>query len=628
MNKEDDYYMNRQDHFIIISVESRKGGVGKTTVVLNLAKLLMDYYHVLVLDVDVTGTSINAIQNTNVWGKSAKLLTDTKGGAINLLQLFKEQYLTGNYQISFSESGDTKAIKVYSDYVNVIGSELYSEDGSMLYDPSIIFDEIHDYWLLDMIRNVSRSFANVFNDEKNSIIILDNSPGYVGLGKSIHDLLTDMGPDRGKFLSVSSLDIQDIDSCLKAIRNIHLLTSEKENGASFFHDSEKEDLSTLQIGSVAHETFDRLAIGDKELAYYAEKRQQKTDVADYQAIVFNKVPLHVKNGTLVYQYGNKKNEALSDIFDALCGDNPKQMMIPYDESIHYQFFKKNLYMANPVLEVKYKNLEKQLDSLIQRADKLDAHLHNNEWRKMAYLLYTLNRDLGRLPDSLNELGFYNQASHINPEWFPESVFRAMFRNLQDMRLISSNRVFYFQPFLSREFKFEQVINFDYLESFPVIKCAVKSILVVLNSYIKSKEGLLELSDCVEKILMRCLKEGIPKDVNPSWFFIHVASSLANDAYDSQQQFQLSFLEALARVMDLSEDISIICASIWPYIRNADSGTVSEANVSWVVDKKIITKDYTLEKAKDKIYEEFSNSDYMEIVRQVIYPIIVRWRLLE
>ena len=54
MNKEDDYYMNRQDHFIIISVESRKGGVGKTTVVLNLAKLLMDYYHVLVLDVDAS----------------------------------------------------------------------------------------------------------------------------------------------------------------------------------------------------------------------------------------------------------------------------------------------------------------------------------------------------------------------------------------------------------------------------------------------------------------------------------------------------------------------------------------------------------------------------------------------
>lgn len=42
------------------SIESRKGGVGKTTVALNLgAKLLEVGYKVLLLDCDITGTSIS-----------------------------------------------------------------------------------------------------------------------------------------------------------------------------------------------------------------------------------------------------------------------------------------------------------------------------------------------------------------------------------------------------------------------------------------------------------------------------------------------------------------------------------------------------------------------------------------
>ena len=48
----------------IISVESRKGGVGKTTVALNIGYLLKDKCHVLLLDIDITGTSIKAVQES------------------------------------------------------------------------------------------------------------------------------------------------------------------------------------------------------------------------------------------------------------------------------------------------------------------------------------------------------------------------------------------------------------------------------------------------------------------------------------------------------------------------------------------------------------------------------------
>ena len=43
----------------IYSVESRKGGLGKTTIALNLSKALIDKrYDVLLIDCDITGTSV------------------------------------------------------------------------------------------------------------------------------------------------------------------------------------------------------------------------------------------------------------------------------------------------------------------------------------------------------------------------------------------------------------------------------------------------------------------------------------------------------------------------------------------------------------------------------------------
>lgn len=620
--------MAKNDDYIIVSVESRKGGVGKTTIVLNLAKLLREYYHVLVLDVDVTGTSINAIQNTSVWQKSVKLLRDDKGLSINLLKFFKDQYLTGSYNMRFSGKAEADSIHVYDDYVNVIGSELYSENGALLYDPSIIFDEIHDYWLLDMIRKVAVSFSDSFDDEKKTLIILDNSPGYVGLGKSIHDMLTDMGPKRGKFLSVSSLDIQDIDSCLKAIKNIHTLTQDKEKGASFFHETINNDLSVLKEGSVEQETFDRLAIGDEALSYYAESKQNAAVIDDYQALVFNKVPLNVKNSTLVYKYSNETNKELWDVFTTVCHGNPHAYMIPYDESIHYQFFKSNLVYPKPIEDTKHERLDRQIESLKKRSQKLDEYFHNDEWRRIAYTLTTLNRDLGRLPESLSEIGLFDQASHINPAWFPESVFRTMFRQLQDMGIVSNNRDFYFPFFLPREFMFERYAKLDYLTEYPEVACAVKAIFVVLEGFLKKNErGLPVAYTMADNILKRYLPKDVSKNVKLGQYFMSCASDLQHDIYSLEKNFQIAFLETLARVMDLSDDITIICDSISSFNRSSfDNEAQRDANASWVVDKKIITKEYDFEKAQKTIRKELADSDYMAIVRQVLEPIVARWEL--
>ena len=58
-----------KDNCLLVSVESRKGGVGKTTAALNLARILLEKkgYAVLFLDVDITGTNATDALDSPFW---------------------------------------------------------------------------------------------------------------------------------------------------------------------------------------------------------------------------------------------------------------------------------------------------------------------------------------------------------------------------------------------------------------------------------------------------------------------------------------------------------------------------------------------------------------------------------
>ena len=54
--------------YYVFSIEYRKGGVGKTTAALNLAKVLLDWkFEVLFLDVDITGTNVSDALDSPFW---------------------------------------------------------------------------------------------------------------------------------------------------------------------------------------------------------------------------------------------------------------------------------------------------------------------------------------------------------------------------------------------------------------------------------------------------------------------------------------------------------------------------------------------------------------------------------
>ena len=152
----------------IFSVESRKGGVGKTTVALNLAKALTrKKYDVLLIDCDITGTPITkATLHSSFWkkdvvvayenkeieegnrknGKNEQINNSTESKPYNLLEFFEKTYLKG----LILENKIIEGLDYDPQKIHLIGSEIYDNDGNLIIDPRYLLDDLHSYWFLDL----------------------------------------------------------------------------------------------------------------------------------------------------------------------------------------------------------------------------------------------------------------------------------------------------------------------------------------------------------------------------------------------------------------------------------------------------------------------------------------------
>ena len=276
---------------VYISIESRKGGVGKTTTALVLAEtLLSEGFQVLMVDMDIVGTTIDSafINAGGNFIHEVKL----NGEAVNLVHLFKEVFMAGKNVPSFaleSEHKD-KAFSYAMNRCNFIGSNIYdSTSGTKpLEDPRILYDAFHAYWLLEFVKGISLSFNDTIGKSKKVAIILDNSPGFSSIENVIHDYLTDLGPEKGKVLLVSTIDTQDIEACRQSKNVIQTLFDDKVAAGKYYRSMRERGEGQKRETQAFESVWNSLcASGGQEPEYHTHDHEVDSP---FVSVLVNKVP--------------------------------------------------------------------------------------------------------------------------------------------------------------------------------------------------------------------------------------------------------------------------------------------------------------------------------------------------
>ncbi len=227
---------------VIISVESRKGGVGKTTAALSAAKVLAENgYAVLFLDCDITGTSITDYAESPIWKDSIFVLKNNNK-AINLLNIFNQYFKTKEMDEMKFESNEIADLIRMKKFI-AIGSCIFESkedfpidpkkeldnltvndvDSIDVYDDLVTTDCFHSSVFVEFLKDLIGCFSNFVNRLKENFpiaIVIDNSPGYIGLSPSIHDWLLKIGPQEGKFLIITSPDSPDVSATKQLVQQI------------------------------------------------------------------------------------------------------------------------------------------------------------------------------------------------------------------------------------------------------------------------------------------------------------------------------------------------------------------------------------------------------------------------
>ncbi|GHU13875.1 hypothetical protein FACS189441_2260 [Betaproteobacteria bacterium] len=435
----------------IISVESRKGGVGKTTAALNLSALLVERgYKTLLLDVDITGTSIEGSYNSAFWkGKINSIKQNKKD--INLLKIFHDVFLQGKGLPKFSfENGSSNKVDIFNseskndfiisaNKINIFNSEIYNDDLSLICDPRILFDELHSFWLIDMIESLCDSFAACMNDEK-TVIVLDNSPGYVGLGKAIHDWLTDIGPDCGKFLTISSLDVQDLNSCLNAIQAIENIVDKKFEGAKYYRQLKDLESSIEEPSKESKKFFLKLATNEAKngrYQYFKTENLNRPELPSYQSLIINKAPREIKSDTLHYDVykslkGDDKKREVFQTFSGEQRDRKPQNVVYFDNYIHFQFVEPFIEKVRYDRNREYSSLKRYFTRIEKEIEENQHREIENSYSKFLNTIDNYENTLSKLLGRLMETGYDNIVRLVEERWHPRTPLiktQQIFENL-------------------------------------------------------------------------------------------------------------------------------------------------------------------------------------------------------
>ena len=609
---------------------------------MNLGSLLKDRFHVLVLDIDITGTSISAIQKSRFWKSETYLLSYHSGDIINLLQYFTRSFLTGEKRLEFTTSGDDRKVLVKDGAVNVIASELYGDDADMLYDPSLLLENLHVYWLTKMIIQICESFSACFSDRK-SVIILDNSPGFVGLGKAVHGILTDIGPNRAKFLTVSSLDIQDIESCVKSAYIIHNEYKNKLYGAHYPETQRGDEDFYAQV---------QLS-GTTEYEYY-KINETEAPVSLYQGIIVNKVAKGIVDGRRPYDFDRYQTTPLSSFYSLLFSDGVKGYLVPFDSVLLTQFY--GVYGEEQIPHKKNQSILKQRIATIEGQIRL---LEESSPESLPYDLLRrangLDRTIDTLKGALIACGYEIIAAKFNSDWSPVSPLRSLIDVLKKLGVTSESFELYVpkRERMKKEIQLYKEITayssisnekFFALEWFVSAVASVACELSFCYSNASARNVRREGDDSWENERKKWAKrvsnslllwmnniielyDSSSGDIKLPAFILsyHASSSdyLLKTIHGSDEFVWLT-KESISRLMDVPSDMRTLLNTIRSITVNNDGRFSLDVDFVQFLDDKIITKRYDYNQAKAIMSNVLRDSDYMAAFKEVLNRIIINW----
>lgn len=630
----------------LISVESRKGGVGKTTAALNLGYLLKEKYHVLLLDIDITGTSISAIQKSLFWMNETVLLK--KGEEpINLLQYFANTFLKGEDLFEFTVEEVPDKVQVKNSGINVIASELYGEDALLLYDPSLLLENLHVYWLTKMITGVCERFEQSFDDGKPSVIILDNSPGFVGIGKAVHDIMTDIGPERAKFLTVSSLDIQDLESSLKSVYSLHQEYLDKLNGAHYPETQKGDEKFYAQV---------QLS-GETEYVYY-KNAHQEANLSSYQGLIINKVAKNIIEGRTQYGYQSNLTDRLKGVFNQLYDGHVKEYQVPFDNVLLTQFY--------GVFEDKGNWEKPNQTALKKRLSTIEGQIKGLDYLNAETLPYALLRransfekSIDALKGSLIACGYEVIASKFRQEWSPMEPVRRMVDVLKRMGFTSEGfelyvpkndrmqrEMEYFHSMVSRgvEYSIEQNQEKVWLAA------AVASLACELSFCFSNKVLWNNTRAWNNDAPWGDNKEHWVRIVNDALYDWMVSIADSYSMYQGERlslaayvirpeaegcdnslreifnndEFVASLKDSVSRLIDLGSDMQTLINLIRTITIFNEGSFSPDVDFVQFLNHKIVEKRYDYYQAKERMYSELRDSDYMAAYREVLNRVVSNW----
>lgn len=640
----------------LISIESRKGGVGKTTVALNLASILVKKGPVLLLDCDITGTSIvDPAKNSSFWKSTTNVLASVneKGEKedINLIRFFLEHFIKGDGNVQDFIKQD----KLVSSKVNVLGSSLYGTSKEAATNSSWLMQELHSYWMVEFVRQIVEAFEALYADRV-VYIIVDNSPGYTTFSQALHDFMYDEGPINAKYLLVSTLDSQDLMANLETAEEIDNAIKKRTIAAKYF-EAKKEDES----GTNRDPEAEMLIETERDIKGFFLQLIDKDDLletytkeyhpSDYLALVLNKIPQSLQDSNTTVNYKDIVGERMS-FLSLISGSNGKsdpKNLVFYDEAIVYQYYIRYLqgrpnarsstasYWTRRFREIEQQAREVSLIAPLDGMARLNAcfvslqtSLVQHEQTQIAKqfeMSWAPNYAINRLKKELSS-AFAKQPISYD---IPSQKMKEML-HMWNLKLL-------------QDFKKEEVISradlmilenlIDYLESFAGFKDEKRQadlmvwvsllLFVFCHSILQRQDEiqpkrLVSMRDYCQGEHLRSAKKAVDaeKDIvinsevvlKSAWLKMLLGSNFGLPYY--------CFCYTILRLAEQNEDFLFILAAIRLYVPSIPPSSFSKEMKDYITDVVVRKKEIH---NNDKLVEVATNSYVMKNMQDVLRDIV-------